>query len=141
MSFSPPSGSCKIIYSDDMPRKAAVIAGIAGIILLLAVYAVFDPSETAFFPKCPFFWLTGLKCPGCGSQRAMHQLLTLHIGEAFRYNAFMVIAIPLILFLLVAELFRDRWPRLSRLGSSPVLSWSILAAVLLWWLLRNLLGI
>ena len=124
-----------------MPRKAAVIAGIAGIILLLAVYAVFDPSETAFFPKCPFFWLTGLKCPGCGSQRAMHQLLTLHIGEAFRYNAFMVIAIPLILFLLVAELFMDRWPRLSRLGSSPVLSWSILAAVLLWWLLRNLLGI
>ena len=124
-----------------MPRKAAIIAGIAGIILLLAVYTVFDPSETAFFPKCPFFWLTGLTCPGCGSQRAMHQLLTLHFGEAFRYNAFMVIAIPLILFLLVAELFRDRWPRLNRLGSSPTLSWSILAAVLLWWLLRNLLGI
>ena len=124
-----------------MPRKAAIIAGIAGIILLLAVYTFFDPSETAFFPKCPFFWLTGLKCPGCGSQRAMHQLLTLHFVEAFRYNAFMVITIPLILFLLVAELFRDRWPRLSRLGSSPTLSWSILAAVLLWWLLRNLLGI
>ncbi|MBO4916312.1 MAG: DUF2752 domain-containing protein [Bacteroidales bacterium] len=124
-----------------MPRKAAIIIGIAGIILLLAVYTVFDPSETAYFPKCPFFWLTGLKCPGCGSQRAMHQLLTLHFGEAFRNNAFMVIAIPLILFLLVAELFRDRWPRLNRLGNSPTLSWSILAAVLLWWLLRNLLGI
>ena len=124
-----------------MARKTAYITGIAVLLLFLIVYGVFDPSETAIFPKCPFFLLTGLKCPGCGSQRAIHQLLTLHLGEAFRYNAFMVLAIPLILFLLAAEVFRERWPRLAVLGSSPVLSWTIVAAVLLWWLLRNLLGI
>ena len=124
-----------------MPRKTVYIIGIAVFLLLLIVYGVFDPSETAIFPKCPFFLLTGLKCPGCGSQRAIHQLLTLHLGEAFRYNAFMVLAIPLIIFLLAAEVFRERWPRLAVLGSSPVLSWTIVAAVLLWWLLRNLLGI
>lgn len=124
-----------------MPRKTVYIIGIAVLLLLLIVYGVFDPSETAIFPKCPFFLLTGLKCPGCGSQRAIHQLLTLHPGEAFRYNAFMVLAIPLIIFLLAAEVFRERWPRLAVLGSSPVLSWTIVAAVLLWWLLRNLLGL
>jgi len=124
-----------------MARKTAYITGIAVLLLFLIVYGVFDPSETAIFPKCPFFLLTGLKCPGCGSQRAIHQLLTLHLGEAFRYNAFMVLAIPLILFLLAAEVFRERWPRLAVLGSSPVLSWTIVAAVLLWWLLRNLLGL
>ena len=124
-----------------MPRKTVYIIGIAVLLLLLIVYGVFDPSETAIFPKCPFFLLTGLKCPGCGSQRAIHQLLTLHLGEAFRYNAFMVLAIPLIIFLLAAEVFRERWPRLAVLGAGPALSWIIVAAVLLWWLLRNLIGI
>ena len=108
----------------------------AGIVVLFA----FDPSESVFFPRCPFMWLTGLKCPGCGSLRATHQLLHLHIGEAVRYNALMVLFIPLLLFLVVADLFKARFPKLYLASRNPVLSWSILAAILLWWILRNVLN-
>lgn len=113
------------------------IVFIAGIVVLFA----FDPAESSFFPRCPFRWLTGLNCPGCGSLRATHQLLHLHVGKAVRYNALMVLFIPLLLFLAVADLFKARFPKLYLASRHPVLSWSILAAILLWWLLRNIFNL
>ena len=120
--------------------RVAKIVLFGGGIVVLAVLGMFDPSKFSFFPRCPFLLLTGLQCPGCGTQRALHQLLHLHIGEAFRYNAMMVMAIPLLLFLLAAELLKDGHPRLYRASISPALSWTVLAAVLLWWVLRNIYG-
>ena len=70
--------------------RVAKIVLFGGGIVVLAVLGMFDPSKFSFFPRCPFLLLTGLQCPGCGTQRALHQLLHLHIGEAFRYNAMMV---------------------------------------------------
>lgn len=119
--------------------KALVIAAV--FVLGVVLYYTFDPSESVFFPKCPFFWLTGFKCPGCGSQRAIHQLLTLHIKEAIKYNAFMVFSIPLLLFLVIADVCKEKHPRLYTISRSPLLSWTILATVLLWWVLRNILNI
>ncbi|WP_225974845.1 DUF2752 domain-containing protein [Arachidicoccus ginsenosidivorans] len=52
--------------------------------------------DSSWFPKCPFRSLTGLQCPGCGSQRAIHDLLNLDILGAFRENALMVVSIPYI---------------------------------------------
>lgn len=37
------------------------------------------------------------KCPGCGSQRAIHQLLNGHLIKALQHNALAVITIPYIL--------------------------------------------
>lgn len=69
---------------------------------LLLVYYHFDPSEH-FFPKCPSWWLTGYKCPGCGAQRAIHHLLHGQWTEAFRNNALLVVAWPYVLFGLLLE--------------------------------------
>ncbi len=110
------------------------------VLLALLVLGIFDPQSSGFFPKCPFLLLTGLKCPGCGTQRALHQLLNLDLCQAFRYNALMVMSIPLLAFLISAEALKGRFPKLYRIGTSPVLSWSILAAVVLWWVLRNIFG-
>lgn len=121
-------------------RKAAVI-----IILIIAAffvlyyYKTFNPEES-FFPRCPFFWATGLKCPGCGSQRAVHQLLNFDIAAAFRYNACLVLSIPVLLFLLFAQLFQSRFPKLYSASHHPALSWSLVGVILLWWLLRNVFG-
>ena len=106
-------------------------------LLAIFIYATFDP-ETTPFPKCPFFWATGLKCPGCGSQRALHQLLHLHVGAAFRYNACLVAFIPILLFLFSAEALRDKAPGLYRASRHPALAWSLLAIILLWWIFRNI---
>ena len=61
---------------------------------LLGVYFFLDP-EQHFFPKCPFLWLSGWKCPGCGSQRAVHHLLHGDVTEALRVNFLFVLAYPM----------------------------------------------
>jgi len=69
---------------------------------LIGVYFLLDP-EQHFFPKCPFLWLSGWKCPGCGSQRAVHHLLHGDVLEALRINFLFVLAFPYVIFELVLE--------------------------------------
>ena len=70
--------------------------GVAGVLLVgLGVLYSFSPTEHTFYPRCPFFALTHLLCPGCGGTRAVYQLLHLHIQEALRYNALITVLFPL----------------------------------------------
>src|SRR5438270_9716221 len=55
----------------------------------------FDPAHFGFYPKCALYQSTGLLCPGCGSLRALHQLLHGHWAEALRFNALLVLFLPL----------------------------------------------
>ena len=65
------------------------------LIILLGITLFFiDPEYSSFVPKCPFRWFTGLNCPACGSQRAIHQLLHLNIKRAFEYNPFLILSLP-----------------------------------------------
>lgn len=118
-------------------KIALVTAAVAAVAV---VYFVFDPSSSAsLFPKCPFYWLTGYKCPGCGSQRALHALLHADVITAFRHNALLVISLPVIAAMLIASHWRTRFPRLyARLNSTTVITATAIT-ILSWWLLRNLL--
>lgn len=111
---------------------------LAAAVAAVAVYLLYDPSQSALFPRCPFLMLTGLKCPGCGSQRVIHSLLGGDIAAAWHYNAFMVAALPVIALYSYAELRRRRHPQLYNRLNSPTVIWSIFAATVLWWLLRNI---
>ena len=106
----------------------------AGVFLPLAVgvVAIFllDPSETRFFPCCPIFALTGLKCPGCGTARALHAALHGHFAEALRFN----MALPALLAILS---YCVAFPRCAQ---RPVFAWSVLAFVVAWGTARNVLG-
>ena len=119
-------------------RKPTLALWILGGALLVVVYFLFDPSASKFFPSCPFLTLTGLQCPGCGSQRAVHSLLHLDVVAAFRYNALLVVSLPAVLFLIVVEMFRTRRPRLYSRIHSPKVVWTIVSIVLIWWVYRNL---
>lgn len=120
-------------------KKAGIAIISIAVFFAIYIYAKFDP-EDSFFPKCPFYWATGLKCPGCGSQRALHQLLHLNLGAAFQNNACLVLSIPLITFLIVADRLRFRYPGLYFTRRNPIMSWTILGSILLWWILRNIFG-
>jgi hypothetical protein len=86
-----------------MPRTRLLLVGlmIVGAVLLFA----YDPACSTFLAPCPFRWLTGLNCPGCGSVRATHSLLHGHICEAFRFNPLLVVSIPC----LGALILRESW--------------------------------
>ena len=100
---------------------------IFGVVLFFWV----DPVETRLFPRCPFFALTGLKCAGCGTARALHAILHGRFVEALCYNA----ALPAMLMLLAYCLI---FPRHAQ-GSAFV--WTLLAFIAVWWIGRNAIGI
>ena len=120
-------------------RRPLIILLVAALLLVLGlVYYALDPSSSTLFPRCTFLSLTGYKCPGCGSQRAVHALLHGDLVAAFRYNALLLIAIPWIALCLFAESRRTRNPRLYARLNASLLIWLFLAMVLIWWLLRNI---
>ncbi len=87
-----------------------------------------NPSDVPYFPRCPFLVLTGYQCPGCGTLRGIHSLLHFRFRDAWGYNPFLVVSIPLIAALVLSPRFR-RSPHVSKTG---------LTAILAYWLLRNM---
>ena len=121
-----------------MRRTLIIILAIAALLVFGIIYYALDPSQSGMFPRCTFLTLTGYKCPGCGSQRAIHALLHGDVVGAFKYNALLLISIPWIALCLYAETQRTRNPRIYTRINAPQLMWFFLITVLLWWLLRNI---
>ena len=121
-----------------MRRTLVITVAIALLLVFGLIYYALDPASSSAFPRCTFLTLTGYKCPGCGSQRAIHALLHGDIVGAFKYNALLLVSIPWIALCLYAETQRVRNPRRYARLHSGALIWLFLAAVLMWWLLRNI---
>lgn len=120
-------------------RRSLVITVVIVLLLVFGfIYYAIDPATSTAFPRCTFLTLTGYKCPGCGSQRAIHALLNGDIKGALGYNAMLIVAIPWIALCLFAEGQRTRRPRLYERLNAPLLIWLFLVAVLTWWVLRNI---
>ncbi len=75
-----------------------ILAFVAAGILLWYV----DPNQVGNpLPPCPFHWLTGLYCPGCGATRALHALFHGDLEKAFSMNPLFVLALPIVLLLML----------------------------------------
>jgi hypothetical protein len=122
-----------------LPRlsKPVLAAGALGIVAAgSAVLFLFDPSTSAFYPPCPFHALTGLYCPGCGTTRALHELLRGHPKEAFGLNPLML---PLLGYSLLSYgVFETRGRPLPGALTSPFWGWSTFWIILAYWILRNI---
>jgi hypothetical protein len=116
--------------------KAAGVVAAAGAFATAVVLR--DPTVPGIWPPCPFHAMTGLHCPGCGSLRAFHELLTGRPETALRLNAFAVLSAPLLLRALAGEAAvlagRPR-PAVPPLRASWI--WALLAAVLFFGVARN----
>lgn len=121
-------------------RIATTALAACAIALAGAAYFALDPATNAIFPRCPFLTLTGLKCPGCGSQRAIHCLLHANIRGAAAYNFLLVASLPAVALLLVGELVRKRRPGFYAAVNNTKLTAGVLLAVTGWWILRNIMG-
>ncbi len=109
-----------------LTMPSIVIAGIVGCMFLFCV----NPTEIEWIPKCPFYVLTGYKCPGCGTLRGIHHLLHFHFSAAWAMNPLLIVMMPLIAAFLA-------WPRLSR---NVVVGVLVTVTISFYWLLRNIAG-
>ncbi|MDE5796277.1 MAG: DUF2752 domain-containing protein [Muribaculaceae bacterium] len=118
------------------PRiKTVVIIG--AVLLAGIVYYVADPMKSPFMPRCIFHTITGLQCPGCGSQRLIHALLHADFAGAWRANALLLLMLPYLLLLTAAELWPARLPRLhSNLHSTGAIV-TVAVIIAAWFILRN----
>lgn len=108
--------------------------------VLIGLYFNIDPEDSSWFPKCLFLTLSGCKCPGCGTQRAIHCLLNLDFAGAIHYNAFLLFAIPVMSLYFIDYVSGERFARFHNFLNSRVVILAVLIAVLVWWVLRNLIG-
>ena len=115
-----------------------VVALIVVICAGVAVYFFVDPEEASWMPQCVFRRITGLDCPGCGSQRMIHALLHGNPAEAWRQNPFLLLSIPYIAALGIASAAPQRFPRLFRTVHSPIAIIIFAVAIIFWTIYRNI---
>lgn len=116
----------------DLIRKypwwlKTIVMGAIGVGLV--VLFLFKPG-TVPYPTCVFHKLTGLYCPGCGSTRALYQLLHGNILDALHDNVMAVLAIP---FLIYAAFRKEPLSTLH-----PYWVWGIFYGLVLFTVFRNI---
>ncbi len=105
-----------------------------------AIYSYFNPYEVDFFPRCPFHWLTGYKCPGCGSQRAIHYIFNFDILNAAKENLLLVVSIPYLILGAYFDTIKIKTAKQLRIrkflyGQKAILI--VLVLIIGFWILRN----
>jgi hypothetical protein len=121
-----------------MYRRSAVLAIWSLIIAGAAYLFFFEPGKSGFFPGCPFRFLTGFTCPGCGTTRALHQILHGHIYTAFTLNPLLLLSRPLLLIALLRYsviVMRGGIPRGNALPAPYI--YAIFFVILSFWIFRN----
>ena len=110
--------------------------------MLFVIYYFAFPAYSVLFPKCPFNLITGLLCPGCGSQRALFNVLHGNIVAAAKCNSLLVIGIAATLSYaaycgvkLIFNLENSNYTL-----SSGLLLKVAVVIVVLFWTLRNIPG-
>ncbi len=114
---------------------------ISFIIILILLYKTYNPGSISYFPKCPFKEFTGLKCPGCGSQRSIHYLLNFEFLNAFKANAILVLSIPYLLLGFIFDIWRNPSERVLKwrkvlFGQKAIMV--VLVIIISFWIVRNL---
>jgi hypothetical protein len=124
---------------DFKVNKIVQIVLFLAVTAMLVLFFVLEPGNNSLFPRCIFNSLTGYYCPGCGSQRAMHQLVHLNFAGVASNN---FLFIPALIFIgyhysykLLNKKFGLKLPGLFYFKATP---WIVFGIVVLFWILRNL---
>lgn len=117
-------------------RLVATLATLAAGVVMLAV---FDPARSGVFPPCPVRYLTGWYCPGCGSLRAIHQLLRGNLRAAWALNPLTIILLPFLTYGLASSaLFEISGQGLPQPCLRAFWIRALCAAIILFGIARNL---
>jgi hypothetical protein len=113
--------------------------GIPIALLALGIfYYIVNPTTFLYTPKCHFHEFTGLHCPGCGSQRAIHQILHGNIWEGIKHNFLVAIGFLFISYKLYAFYFAGKAKIQIHILQYKAIPWVVIAIVFVFWILRNI---
>jgi len=112
-------------------------------LLLFGVIAFFyftiNPNEVDFMLKCPLYSTTGIYCPGCGSQRALHHLLHFDFIKAAHSNILLLVGLISAIYHyslpFINKYFNKNFKSIFNKNKNVLL---VLILVILFWVLRNI---
>lgn len=119
-------------------RKRLLRAGILLVILGILYAFLFVPAGLMI--PCVFRQVTGLRCPGCGVTHLCMAIMRLDFRSAFLYNMGLFCAAPMILLVLGLEIWNYLTDK-KRTKLQNRLCVILVCYFVLWFLVRNLLGI
>lgn len=123
-------------------QLTAIIVMVLCVVGFLSIYKIVNPMDSVFFPKCPIYSISGILCPGCGSQRAIHHLLNFQLLAALKSNPLLVCFIPYLLIGYVLHALKRKSLSLRKwidLLYGYQAAYLIITLILVFWLLRNVL--
>ena len=117
---------------------------VRNILIALAVlvgYAVVC-EFTAFRIPCPFYTVTGLKCPGCGMTRMCMDILHLDFRGAYLENRAIFVTLPVLgVFLGYNALRYVGAIKVERLKkANEIIGWLLVAVYVVFGVVRNIRG-
>lgn len=130
--------SLLVAVKNKSAKKILILITILSLLMILYFFA--DARNSLIFPRCIFNAVTGLYCPGCGSQRALSSLLHGELWQAINYNALFILCLPLLCYSsLIAVINISRKEQLvQHIFYSTLFVKVFLAAVIIFWIVRNL---
>ena len=126
-----------------MERSKIIKWGIVFAVLtfLTILYKFYNPLNSNLFPKCPFKTLTGYRCPGCGSQTAIHYLLNFDFKNAAQANLLLILSLPYLLTGFIFDLIKKPGQKMLKWRKNlfgPKAIYIVLTIIVSFWILRNL---
>src|ERR1700686_4686680 len=123
----------------QMNRNRLLATMLAAFCVAGGMLRVFDPATSSVFPPCPLRYLTGWYYPGCGSLRAIHQLLHGNLHAAWAMNPLTVVLLPFLIYGLASfALFEIRGEGLPQPFLRGAWIRALCAAIILFGIARNL---
>lgn len=124
------------------PARSDVVVTTGILAAATVTVALVDPNAPGHYPGCPFLAITGWYCPFCGGLRTVHDLSHLDLGAALAQNPLVVLLIPVAAWAWWRWVRRafDWMPPRRLLVPSRWMSWTALAVLVVFWVLRNLPG-
>ncbi|WP_343912964.1 DUF2752 domain-containing protein [Aquimarina litoralis] len=122
--------------------KYGYLLALVPIFFLVRYYQSHDPEVNtgeSFFPSCIFHSLTGYHCPGCGSQRAIHDLLNGRILAALKHNLlFIILTVVLGIkgYYYISKAFFKR--EVVDWTYNKYFSITVFVLIICYWILRNI---
>ena len=120
-------------------KRCAWLLAAIFVAAFVVMLRVFDPATSGVFPPCPVHYLTGWYCPGCGSLRALHQLLMGNVREAWAMNPLTLIFLPFLSYGFASRALAEiRGQGLPQMFLPAVWIRALCAAIILFGIVRNL---
>lgn len=109
------------------------------ILLLIGVFYAIIVRYTSFCIPCFFNMITGLKCPSCGVTHIFLHLMNLDLSAAFHANPFLFLTTPILLLILVLNIFCNKSIRKSPITRALTIIYLI--SLIIWAVVRNIIHI